>query len=604
MNRFVLLLAAVTVVASTATGCGDRPVSATESVYTSIDGKHPIDVTAPINPYNAHGNAFQGYNSMQLAWPRNDLKSVDRFYPAIARSWEVTPDDTRLTVHLRPDARWSDGTSVTADDIRTSVAVAFTQGASAFSLTPGASGVLGDVTEIDQRTVRFSQAPGTRSNTFVRAVLQLYVLPDAVFGPQLPGNFWDLVKTAGSGDPAQTDAAEKARAQITALGRKLVAFGPRTDLSCGPFVLRSVNPGEALLVKNRHFPDADKIGPSRVKLRNYSDNQAIWNYLIAGDLDSAPYTATPTNVVKQILRTRGSKKITGRSQVSAALAFNQSYPPLDKPQVRQALAYLIDRREAQIVGEPESGTAAEYPTGLVADAARAWLTAAEIGQLDRYPVDKTKADGLLTHAGLTRNSGRWQLADGRPFAFSIGVPAPYSDWVAAAKNIASQLTDFGIQVDVVTSADYAAYQAEMADGKYPAGFWLIGLGPSTYNAYARLYGSADGWSNFAGKLTHNVPRTKGNWIGAPENAVVPGLGTVNPGQLTFHLSQLPLDQQHETVAALARFTNDQLPMIQVWDYVNVQFVNDSRYTKFPPDNCECLGLTHGVWMQLGYIQKR
>jgi peptide/nickel transport system substrate-binding protein len=573
-------------------------------VYTSIDGKHPIDVSAPINPYNGRGNAFQGYNSMQLAWPKNDLKQVDRFYPAIAKSWDASPDGTQLTIHLRPDARWSDGTPVTAEDIRTSVAVAFTQGGSAFSVTPGASGVVGDVTVVDQRTVRFNQAPGSGSNTFVRAVLQLYVLPQAVYGPELPPDFWDLLRTAAAREPVQADAAEKARAQITALGKRLVAFGPRTDLSCGPFVLRSVSPGEALLVKNRYFPDAARIGPDRVKLRNYSDNQAIWNYLIAGDLDSAPYTATPTNVVRQILRTPGNQKITGRSQVSAALAFNQSYPPLDKPQVRQALAYLIDRRQVQTVGEPDSGTAAEYTTGLVADAAKVWLTGPELGRLDRYPVDRAKAERLLTEAGLSRSGGRWQLADGRPFTFTIGVPAPYSDWMAAAKNIASQLTDAGITVEVTTSADYAAYQAEMADGKYPAGFWLIGLGPSTYNAYARLYGAANGWSTFAGRLTHNAARSKGNWIGAPESAAVPGVGTVSPGQLTYQLSQQPLDRQHTTVAQLARFTNDQLPMIQLWDYVNVQFTNDSRFTGFPPDNCECLGLTQGVWMQLGYIHKR
>jgi len=38
--------------------------------------------------------------------------------------------------------------------------------------------------------------------------------------------------------------------------------------------------------------------------------------------------------------------------------------------------------------------------------------------------------------------------------------------------------------------------------------------------------------------------------------------------------------------------------------VNVQFVNTTRYENFPPNDCECLRLTHGVWMQLGYIQPK
>ena len=37
--------------------------------------------------------------------------------PALAASWEVSPDGRELTFHLRPDARWSDGQPVTAGDV-------------------------------------------------------------------------------------------------------------------------------------------------------------------------------------------------------------------------------------------------------------------------------------------------------------------------------------------------------------------------------------------------------------------------------------------------------------------------------------------------------
>ena len=65
---------------------------------------------------------------------------------------------------------------------------------------------------------------------------------------------------------------------------------------------------------------------------------------------------------------------------------------------------------------------------------------------------------------------------------------------------------------------------------------------------------------------------------------------------------MPVDQAKDTIVKLAKYTNEQLPMIQIWNYVNVQFTNTSRYTNFPEANCECLRLSHGVWMQLGYIQ--
>jgi peptide/nickel transport system substrate-binding protein len=60
----------------------------------------------------------------------------------------------------------------------------------------------------------------------------------------------------------------------------------------------------------------------------------------------------------------------------------------------------------------------------------------------------------------------------------------------------------------------------------------------------------------------------------------------------------------DTIIKLAKYTNDQLPGIQMWNYVNVKFVNTTRYDNFPPDNCECLRETDGVWMQLGYIQPK
>jgi oligopeptide transport system substrate-binding protein len=36
--------------------------------------------------------------------------------PGVSSSWELSPDGTRYTFHLRPDARWSDGHPVTAND--------------------------------------------------------------------------------------------------------------------------------------------------------------------------------------------------------------------------------------------------------------------------------------------------------------------------------------------------------------------------------------------------------------------------------------------------------------------------------------------------------
>ena len=602
MRRTAAAVTAALTLASAlaAAGCADSS-SGSGGVFTTIADNN-ISTTAPINPFNQASNDFLGYNSMQLAWAKNSLTDPNQFYAGLAKSWSLAPDGSKLTVHLQPNAKWSDGKAVTADDVKLSAAIGFTQGSSAFSVSPGAAGGLAQVKVVDQHTVEFDQTD-TVLNTFQRNILTMNVVPSSVWASQLPSDIWTQIGAATKvgGDAA---AAKTAQDSITALGKKLVDFGPKKDVSAGPFVLQRVNPSEAVLVKNKYFFAADKIAPSKVVIKNYSGNQQIWNYLIAGQLDQAPYTATPTNVVQKIYKTKGNKGITGASPVSASLAFNQSVKPFDNVHVRRGLAYLIDRDLVTKIGEPESGKATAVTTGLIGDAATSWLGSDGVSKLNPYAHDDTKAAAEFGQAGLKKVGGKWVLADGKPLTVDIQVPNGFSDWVAGAKSISSQLTDAGIVSQVATSADYATYLSDLAAGKFAIGFWLVALGPSTYNAYQRLYGSANGWAAFGAGVKHSAPGKDGNWMGAAETATVPGLGTVNPGDLTNQLSKDSVSQQKDTVRKLAQYSNDQLPVIQLWDYVNLQFANTTRFTDFPADNADVLRLSAGVWMQLGYIKKK
>ncbi len=62
------------------------------------------------------------------------------------------------------------------------------------------------------------------------------------------------------------------------------------------------------------------------------------------------------------------------------------------------------------------------------------------------------------------------------------------------------------------------------------------------------------------------------------------------------------------MAQLAKAANQDLPVIQLWDYVNNQFVNNSRFTGWPHDD-EILRsgakvLLSGVWIQSGMIKAK
>jgi peptide/nickel transport system substrate-binding protein len=82
---------------------------------------------------------------------------------------------------------------------------------------------------------------------------------------------------------------------------------------------------------------------------------------------------------------------------------------------------------------------------------------------------------------------------------------------------------------------------------------------------------------------------------------------VNPGQLNAELGQLNLAspaglaQQQQISAKLVETINYEVPILQLWDYTDSQFVNDKRFGDWPT-NSGVLGQDPGVWMAQGYVQ--
>ncbi|WP_282202978.1 ABC transporter substrate-binding protein [Kitasatospora fiedleri] len=603
-RRAALPLAAALLLGGTAAcspGAGSSG-SAGDGVFTTIDGNHPIAAGAPMNPFNAAGNTFLGYDTMQLGFTKKNPQDPNDFFPGLARSWKTT--DTSITVELEPDAKWSDGTPVTAEDVRASMAIALTQGSATIGaglLTQGLD--VAEVRETAPHTYEISQVPGAKNVQFPRLVLTQKIVPASVYGALLPADVWDVIHTSQSPDPARADAAKAAVDRLNEIGKKVSAFAPAKDVSAGPFVLTRVNPGSAVLDRNPHFFAAAKIGPKQVVVRNYTGNEQIWSYMTNGELDAAPFTAIPDNVLQRILKA-GNQRVDAINYVDAAIAFNQGVAPFDKVEVRRALAHVIDREAVTKVGQPVGGTASKATTGLIDKVAEKWLTPEQQAALDPYAHDEAKAAELLQQAGLTKKDGTWHLPDGTPWTITLQTVNGFSDWIAGGTVVANQLTAFGIPTRTALTADFSTYKKEMADGKYPVGFWLTALGPGTDAAFQRLYGVDDGFTAIGADVTHKSGQGSGNWLNTPTSFPLDG-ATVNPGELTARLTVLQPEEQKDIVRRLAALSNQQLPVIQVWDYTNVQFVNDKRFTDFPKSGQDgLLSNSPGVWMMQGYVQPK
>jgi peptide/nickel transport system substrate-binding protein len=598
-----LALAALVSVIAACSSSG--PGSGSNATFTTIGYTTVITPGAPMNPFNATNNVFPTFDAMQLGWNAGNSANPNSELPGLASSWSLSPSGTSLIVHLQPGAKWSDGKPVTATDVVDSAAIWFCQGsAQAYNL--------GSVTADNPSTVTLTEAPGAHNNLFETvlgsgsAAGTQWIVPSFEYGSLLPSSIWSTIKTSEGTGPAATAATTT----LTSLAKKIDGFAPKTDISAGPFYIKRLNNSQALLVKNPHFYAAGKVHIGQVIMDHQSGNQQIVSYLDAGTLDAAPYTAMATNVYNQVVAA-GNAPLRMPSLVASALTFDENVAPYNNVTVRQALAYVINRTAVQKVGEPTSGTPAGVIAGAVSGALPDYLTPAQQASLNPYSPNPAKAASMLKSAGLTLKGGQWYLPGGKPWTITLPVPQGFADWQSASSVIKSELTSFGIPTTVTGGPAWTSYQPNLFTGKYPVGWWLIALGPGAYDTFARIYGTYDGYVP-AGSAVKRYPAGNAaadNFLNTPNTVTVPGLGTVNPGQLTFELSQLSLNnaaglaQQKAIAARVIQTVNYEVPVIQLWNYIDVQFVNNKRFGDWPTSDA-IAGQDPGVWMADGYVRAK
>jgi peptide/nickel transport system substrate-binding protein len=608
--KFLWLPLAVVTVATTVAACtssagSSSGGSSSNATFTTIGYVTEITPGAPMNPFNATNNVFPSFDAMELAWNDGTAANPNQELPGLASSWSVSPDGTQVTVHLQAGAKWSNGKPVTATDVQDSAAI---------WIALGDESGLASVTVVNPTTVTFNEIPGVHSNTFEQIIgaasstaagTGQWIVPSFEYGKLLPSDIWSTI-AASLGKGA---AATAAQAALTSLGKTITAYAPATDISAGPFSIKRLNNSEALLVKNPDFYAASNVHVGQVIMEHYSGNSQIVNYLEAGTLDAAPFVALNTSASNEATAA-GNKSVVEPTLTSAGLVFDENTAPYNNIKVRQALAYVINRPEVQKIGEPAVGTADTTITGVANAAVPGYLTSQQQSALNPYAPSTATATALLKSAGFTQKGGNWYLPDGQPWTINIPVPAGFADWLSASSAIKSELTSFGIPTSITGEGQWSAYQPIMFSGKYPIGWWIIGIFTDGAHAFGRIYGTYDGYVNSVDGSDARYPSgtdLSDNFINSPNTVTVPGLGTVNPGQLTAELSQLPIStaagqaQQQQIGGELVRAINYEVPVIGLWDYTDNQFVNDKHFTDWPT-NPNVVVQDPGVWMAEGYVQ--
>jgi oligopeptide transport system substrate-binding protein len=256
--------------------------------------------------------------------------------PGVASSWETSADGLTWTFHLRPDARWSDGTAVTADDF----VAAFRRLVDPATASPSAEmfDVLAGATRI---------ISGAEKNIATLGVAaldpQTLRLTLAHPMPLLP----ELLATAVA-VPVNRTALAKFGDQWT---------HPGNMVSDGAYELASWAPqSELVLKRNGAFHDAKSVAFDEVHWAVVEDDQTALKRYRAGELD---ISRVPAGELDWAKRTIPDQLHIAPQFAVVYLGINMRQEPLaSNPKLRLALSMAIDRNVLADKVEPAGEVAA------------------------------------------------------------------------------------------------------------------------------------------------------------------------------------------------------------------------------------------------------
>jgi oligopeptide transport system substrate-binding protein len=297
--------------------------------------------------------------------------------PGVAESWTIGNDGTVYTFKLRPNAKWSNGAPVTAQDLEWSYKRLF---------NPETGAKYANLLYAIKNAEKINkQQDGAKLDDLGVKAIDATTLQITL---ERPTPYFLELLTHQTSAPVSRAAVEKS-------GKDFVK--PENWVSNGAYMLKEVVPNShILLVKNPHFHDAANVQIDQVKFIPSPELAVAARRFQAGELHFT--TDIPADQTKFLKEKLGSQVSVAPYLGTYYLAMNMSKKPFDDVRVRQALSMAIDREF--IADQVWSGTMVPaygfLPPGLAN-----YGKSAEAPFKDMSPIDREeKAKQLLKDAGF------------------------------------------------------------------------------------------------------------------------------------------------------------------------------------------------------------
>lgn len=406
------------------------------------------------------------------------LRSEPMQLGGLAESWEYDESGTVLTLHLRQDLVWSDGTPITADD-----------------WIWAADAVRSGETSSPRTSAFTTLADGTQAGGFVDSYEKIddftieFVLGQPIFDDE--GNVTEITPNCTAIDSISDVSVVPSHLYDAAFGMDYAAmdsdpffvptatFGPFTD----PFFEAGV---QVSMLGAAEYSDAvlGYVSPSEYVQLIVPDTTVEYERFLAGELTFIGVSADRQNDFRELAAEEGYQVFESPQNGYTYVGWNVADPANPQPGldengqlvdqgihpifgdvlVRQAMAYAIDT--TSMIGTrpdgdtPASGILEGNGYQAVTHNSGEGVTFVDPG-LDPYPFDQEKALEMLAEAGWSDQDGDGQLEcndclyarevdpdyNGTPMSFSLTTNAGNDVRERVGQTIREQLGQIGITVE-------------------------------------------------------------------------------------------------------------------------------------------------------------
>ncbi len=448
--RMTKLVLAVSVVALAASGVTAQDVAREDTVIFDLDRT----IKDPENFNWLTPGTKRMHGAHQTMWePLFILNySTGNIDPWLATGFEANADSTEFTISLREGVEWSDGEAFDADDVVFTVNMALTNEEISSREASTVRAQVASVEKIDDLTVKFT----------LNAANPRFIVEN--FGVRIFGSFLIMPEHIWADQDAAT-----------------FAFNP--PIGTGPYTFTSATTSRAIWDRNDDWWGAktgfqDLPAPQRVIFLESGGAESRAQLMATNQLDAAQNVSVGTF---EAIRVQNPKVIAWHQDYPYAsadpcarqLEINTTIAPWDDPNMRKAVAAIIDR--TQIVNIATEGATVPSKTMFAQYGSMAPFIDAVVdagyGLPERGDADAGKA--LIEAAGYTMGSDGVYEKDGEDLSVKIHVNSASTEYTKTIDIIVEQLNRAGIAASSVPVENGVFWGEVLPFGAYEMSYsWL------------------------------------------------------------------------------------------------------------------------------------